>query len=371
MSFALLNLIVAVAVAVCVTVLAVRVLLNHRRELGAWLIAAICSAVLCNQILSWQEFAPFEPLSERFDTGVWASVLNLVRNTAPGLFMIQAHRLFVDGERFPRWLLVAFALQLGLELIAFCLPVRGMLNAVPAALEMMFGGLALYWTLAQWPADLVEIRRRARAVVFVVVALNMIAPTLLLRLIVLPGAWSFYVHTLLSGFTFLVAASLLVLDGETGPALLGTSASASTVIAPSAPDQPDETTLQILRRLIEVDKVFLEPDLRLSGLAQRAKVPEYRLRRVIHVRLGHRNFNAFLHSLRVGEACRLLLDAQARRTPILTIALSVGYGSVNSFNRGFREVMGCSPSDYRAGLATTKGVLETEIPHQILQSSQT
>lgn len=41
-------------------------------------------------------------------------------------------------------------------------------------------------------------------------------------------------------------------------------------------------------------------------------------------------------------------DPALRRTPILTIALSVGYQSVNTFNRGFRDVMDMTPSVYRA-----------------------
>jgi len=37
-----------------------------------------------------------------------------------------------------------------------------------------------------------------------------------------------------------------------------------------------------------------------------------------------------------------------RRTPILTIALSVGYQSINTFNRGFRDIMDMTPSEYRS-----------------------
>ncbi len=368
MSFALFNPIVTVAAMACVALLAVRTLVADHRSAGAFRIAAICGAVLCNQVLSWQEFAPFEPPPLRFDTGGWAPALNLIRNTAPGLFMIQAHSLFVDGRPFPRWLLAAFVLQLGLELVAFPLPVRGVMGAAPAALQLMFGGLALYWTLAQWPADLVEVRRGARALVFVVVAVNMIAPSLLLRLIALPGAWSFDVHTLLSGFTLGVAAWLLVVDRETSDALLVTQMAMPSTAAPVATADEDATALEALKRLIDEDRIHLEPDLTLARLARRAKTPEYRLRRVIHTRLGHRNFNVFLHSLRIGEACRRLRDPEARRTPILTIALSVGYGSVNTFNRGFRAVVGCTPSDYRAGLATGATAPNSEIQPQILQS---
>ena len=37
-----------------------------------------------------------------------------------------------------------------------------------------------------------------------------------------------------------------------------------------------------------------------------------------------------------------------RLIPILSIALSTGYQSINTFNRGFRDVMGMTPSAYRA-----------------------
>jgi AraC-like DNA-binding protein len=83
-------------------------------------------------------------------------------------------------------------------------------------------------------------------------------------------------------------------------------------------------------------------------LADHAGVPEYRLRKLIHEQLGFANFNAFLHAWRIREACEQLRDPARRRTPILTVALSVGYQSVNTFNRGFREVMGTTPSAWRA-----------------------
>jgi AraC-like DNA-binding protein len=37
-----------------------------------------------------------------------------------------------------------------------------------------------------------------------------------------------------------------------------------------------------------------------------------------------------------------------QRIPILTIALSTGYQSINTFNRGFREIVNMTPSAYRA-----------------------
>jgi AraC-like DNA-binding protein len=43
-----------------------------------------------------------------------------------------------------------------------------------------------------------------------------------------------------------------------------------------------------------------------------------------------------------------LRDPKMQRIPILTIALSTGYQSVNTFNRGFREIVDMTPSAYRA-----------------------
>jgi AraC-like DNA-binding protein len=103
-----------------------------------------------------------------------------------------------------------------------------------------------------------------------------------------------------------------------------------------------------LTRLLEEEHVCQREGLTLSGLSELVGLPEYRLRTLIHEQLGYRNFNALLHDYRIREACRRLSDPALRRTPILTIALSVGYASVNTFSRGFREIMGVTPSAWRA-----------------------
>ncbi len=103
-----------------------------------------------------------------------------------------------------------------------------------------------------------------------------------------------------------------------------------------------------LAALLEDEQICRQPGLSLKALADRVGLPEYRLRRLIHEQLGYRNFNALLHHYRIKEACRQLRDPDLRRTPILTIALSVGYESVNTFNRGFLEIMNLTPSAYRS-----------------------
>jgi AraC-like DNA-binding protein len=106
-----------------------------------------------------------------------------------------------------------------------------------------------------------------------------------------------------------------------------------------------------LERLMTEEGVYRQAGLSVASLAAQLRMPEYRLRRLIHEQLAYRNFNVFLHHYRIGEACELLRDPEQRRLPILTIALSIGYQSINTFNRGFRELTGVTPSAYRAGAA--------------------
>jgi AraC-like DNA-binding protein len=76
-------------------------------------------------------------------------------------------------------------------------------------------------------------------------------------------------------------------------------------------------------------------------------LPQYRLRELIHNRLGHRNFPAFVNAYRLAEVERSLLDPALARRPILTLALEAGFGSIGPFNRAFRERHGLTPTEYR------------------------
>ena len=106
-----------------------------------------------------------------------------------------------------------------------------------------------------------------------------------------------------------------------------------------------DSDVQAFRRVLDVERVYHDSELTVASLAARVAIPEYRLRRLIHERLRYRNFNALLHRYRIEEACALLADPQ-RRPPILTIALTVGYNSINPFNRAFRELKGMTPSEF-------------------------
>ncbi|MEM9233666.1 MAG: helix-turn-helix domain-containing protein [Pseudomonadota bacterium] len=106
---------------------------------------------------------------------------------------------------------------------------------------------------------------------------------------------------------------------------------------------------------IEIDHVMAlmeqgcwrEEGLTIGVLAERANLPEHRLRRLINQHLGFRNFASFLNSYRLPEAQRRLADPVEARTQIVQLALELGYGSVGPFGRAFKAETGLTPTEYR------------------------
>ena len=76
-------------------------------------------------------------------------------------------------------------------------------------------------------------------------------------------------------------------------------------------------------------------------------MPEYRLRRLINQRLGHRNFPSFVNSYRLAEVTAALADPAQADVPILTIALDAGFQSIGPFNRAFKAQTGMTPTAWR------------------------
>ncbi len=117
---------------------------------------------------------------------------------------------------------------------------------------------------------------------------------------------------------------------------------------PPDPADPSEARLAAaLDRAMREERAYRTEDLTVAALAQRLGTPEYRLRRLINQRLGHRNFNAFVNGFRLAEAKRVLADPEAREVPILTVALDAGFQSIGPFNRAFKADTGLTPSEFR------------------------
>lgn len=102
-----------------------------------------------------------------------------------------------------------------------------------------------------------------------------------------------------------------------------------------------------LNNLIEIEKIYLQDTCSLKLLSQRMELPEYKIRRYILDELKYVNFNHFLNSYRIKEAERILQAREYSGLPIQRVALLLGYNSVKTFNRVFKEYKNLSPIQYK------------------------
>jgi AraC-like DNA-binding protein len=92
---------------------------------------------------------------------------------------------------------------------------------------------------------------------------------------------------------------------------------------------------------------YLDPELRLSGLAELAGINAHLLSQVINE--GHGcNYFEYINRQRVAHAQALLQAAANGRANLLDVALASGFNSKATFNRSFRLVTGMTPSAYLA-----------------------
>jgi len=109
----------------------------------------------------------------------------------------------------------------------------------------------------------------------------------------------------------------------------------------------DPKLVDRLKSLMEVDEVFREEGLSIGTLADRVGMPEHKLRDLINTQLGFKNFNAFLHHYRIRAAQKALTDPAQAHLGIAEIAYDVGYRSLATFNKAFKETIGRTPKEVR------------------------
>lgn len=102
-----------------------------------------------------------------------------------------------------------------------------------------------------------------------------------------------------------------------------------------------------LNHLIRIDKIYLQEGLTIRKLSDQMNEQEYKVRKYINQHLGFRNFNDFLNSYRIQNACELLLDEKKSDLTVLEIAYSLGYNSLGPFNKAFKNHTGVTPTTYR------------------------
>ena len=125
----------------------------------------------------------------------------------------------------------------------------------------------------------------------------------------------------------------------------------SRMAGPTPPTSQVTSSLATqLVSLMENDRAFATDELTISSLADRLRTQPHKLRQVINVELGYRNFNSFINLYRIREVAHRLEQEEYLSTPLLTLALDAGFRSLAPFNRSFKDQYGVTPSEYRQNL---------------------
>jgi len=107
-------------------------------------------------------------------------------------------------------------------------------------------------------------------------------------------------------------------------------------------------------RRVQKVKSFIDAhyreELRLSQLSDIAGMSDSSFSRFFKLHTG-RNLSDYIIDLRLGHACRLLVDSS---DSIAEIGYHTGFNNLSNFNRIFRKRKGCSPSEFRENYRKTR-----------------
>ncbi len=108
----------------------------------------------------------------------------------------------------------------------------------------------------------------------------------------------------------------------------------------------EEAVAKKIQDLLDLDKVYHETTYSRSDMAQELGISEAAVSRIISLYFD-KSFPQLLNERRIQDAQRLLLETDAS---IKTVSQEVGFNSLPSFNRVFKDMSGQSPSSYRKNM---------------------
>jgi AraC-like DNA-binding protein len=114
----------------------------------------------------------------------------------------------------------------------------------------------------------------------------------------------------------------------------------------SVDNNESKRILAMLKRSMDDDKLYLDPDLTLPVLSGKTGIPLHTISKVINDKLN-RNFSEFINNYRIAEAQNRLTDKRFSHYSIAAIAYDCGFNSLSVFNTSFKKIVSLTPSQYR------------------------
>jgi len=334
------------AAAVVLVLLAAALVRDHTRDRSAWTSVAFIVCVVGHLVF---------PLLHRGGTpSLLRHPVLLLGIAAPFAFWLLAQVHFADDFRLGPVHFVMLLALVGAGYLSWLVTAEGVLTTGPFA-----PAYHRFWSLLPRILSL-AIVMHALLRVYVGAGSDLLLPRLKARYLLLVVAGTYIVvellgEALISGTSAEPLAdrvhSMAVLILVWAVALLSLR-TAPEILRPvrAALDEPalDPALAERLRQSIEVDEVFREEGLTIGSLAERVGAQEYKLRQLINAQLGFKNFSAFLNRFRVATAEKVLADPAKAHLGVAEVAYQVGYRSLGTFNRAFKELTGRTPTDYRS-----------------------
>jgi AraC-like DNA-binding protein len=108
--------------------------------------------------------------------------------------------------------------------------------------------------------------------------------------------------------------------------------------------------VSMLKKSMEVERLWLQADLNLGKLAQHCGVAPKLLSAVLNQHMST-TFNEFVNGYRVAAVREKLLLPESRELTIAGLAYECGFNSLPTFQRAFKATAGMSPKEYLASRA--------------------
>ena len=279
----------------------------------------------------------------------WVWVPGVLATIIPSLLWLLGAWSFQDRRDVPPWLLVITLIYLMLTMGPddWLPPPLGdlLFDLVPQAMKLVLVVHLIYMTLMEQTSDLVAARMRLRKPLAG-------GAGALAAVVIVVEIWSGEdVHAWIEALCAILmcglalATCLMIFRSRLDLAMSVPDARRSLTVGTSEDSEDFTRDVQKVNVAMSSERLYARHGLTLGELAAHLEIPSHRLRETIHHAFGYGHFNQFLNHYRIDEASRRLNED--RSLPVLTIALDVGFGSLSTFNKAFRDTHGCTPTVYR------------------------
>lgn len=110
----------------------------------------------------------------------------------------------------------------------------------------------------------------------------------------------------------------------------------------------EQTTdyIHVLSKLLEAEKMYLDPELSLIKLAKSAAIPSRQLSKFIQ-QTFQKNFKEYVNGFRIAHAQQLLVNDHTANYTMYSIAFDSGFNAESSFYKIFKDQTGMTPKQYQ------------------------